>query len=222
MKHDFRIPFTQVFVGRFFVLLLSIVLLFALRPFLKGLVSIDILTEIFFSIVLLSAIHAVSQKRSAFIVALMLAVPAFSLDWLSYIMAAPSLADVSRIMSALFTAYVLILLLSFVLSQKEVTADVLTAAVCGYFFLGFMWAFVFLFLEAVQPGSFQLAQGQRGDASQFLYFSFVTMTTLGYGDMTPIASGARSLAVLSAVMGQLYLAVTIARLVGMHISQSQK
>ena len=221
MKHDFRIPFTQVFVGRFFVLLLSIVLLFALRPFLKGLVSIDILTEIFFSIVLLSAIHAVSQKRSTFIIALGLAIPAFSLDWLSYIMAAPSLADVSRIMSALFTAYVLILLLSFVLSQKEVTADVLTAAVCGYFFLGFMWAFVFLFLEAVQPGSFQLAQGQRGDASQFLYFSFVTMTTLGYGDMTPIASGARSLAVLSAVMGQLYLAVTIARLVGMHISQSK-
>jgi hypothetical protein len=47
------------------------------------------------------------------------------------------------------------------------------------------------------------------------------MTTLGYGDMTPLSSGARSLAVLSATMGQLYLAVTIARLVGMHISQSK-
>ena len=222
MKYGFRIPFTQVYLQRFSVLLVSIVLVFALRPFLKGLVSIDILTDIFFSIVLLSAIHAVSQKRSTFIIALVLAVPAFLLDWSSYIMDVPSLADVSRILSALFTAYVLIFILSFILRQKEVTADVLMAAVCGYFFLGFMWAFVFLFLEAVQPGSFQIAQGQTGDAGQFLYFSFVTMTTLGYGDMTPISSGARSLAVLSAVMGQLYLAVTIARLVGMHISQSQK
>ena len=222
MKYGFRIPFTQVYLQRFSVLLVSIVLVFALRPFLKGLVSIDILTDIFFSIVLLSAIHAVSQKRSTFIIALVLAVPAFLLDWSSYIMDVPSLADVSRILSALFTAYVLIFILSFILRQKEVTADVLMAAVCGYFFLGLMWAFVFLFLEAVQPGSFQMAQGQSADAGQFLYFSFVTMTTLGYGDMTPISSGARSLAVLSAVMGQLYLAVTIARLVGMHISQSQK
>jgi hypothetical protein len=222
MKNDFRIPFTQIFVGRFSFLLVSIILVFALRPFLKGFVRIDILTEIFLSIVLLSAIHAVSRKTRTFITALVLAVPAFSLDWLGYIMAVPSLADASRMMSALFTAYVLIILLSFVLKQKEVTTDVLMAAMCGYFFLGFMWAFFFLFLEAVQPGSFQMAQGQSADAGQFLYFSFVTMTTLGYGDMTPIASGARSLAVLSAVMGQLYLAVTIARLVGMHISQSQK
>jgi hypothetical protein len=221
MKSDFRIPFTQILVGRFSVLLVSIILIFALRPFLKGLVSIDILTDFFFSIALLCAIYAISQKRSTFIVALVLAVPAFSLDWLSYIMKAPFLADVSRIISALFTAYVLILILSFILSQKEVTADVLMAAVCGYFFLGLMWAFTFLFLEAVQPGSFHLAQGQTGDASQFIYFSFVTMTTLGYGDMTPISSGARSLAVLSATMGQLYLAVTIARLVGMHISQQK-
>lgn len=222
MNCGFRSPFSEVCLGRFSVLLVSIILVFALRPFLKGLVSIDILTDIFLSIVLLSAIRAVSQKRSTFIIALVLAIPALLLDWSSYVMKAPSLADASRIMTALFTAYVLIVILSFILKQKEVTTDVLMAAVCGYFFLGFMWAFTFLFLEAVQPGSFQVAQGQSADAGQFLYFSFVTMTTLGYGDMTPISSGARSLAVLSAVMGQLYLAVTIARLVGMHISQSQK
>jgi hypothetical protein len=222
MKREFHIPFTRVYVGRFSFLLVSIILVFALRPFLKGLISIDILTDIFLSMVLLSAIHAVSQKRSAFIIAVLLAVPAFSLDWFSYIMKAPFLADLSRIMSALFNAYVLVFILSFILKQKDVTADVLMAAVCGYFFLGLMWAFVFLFLEAVQPGSFELARGQAGNAGEFLYFSFVTMTTLGYGDMTPISSGARSLAVLSAVMGQLYLAVTIARLVGMHISQSLK
>jgi hypothetical protein len=160
MKYDIRIPFTQVSVGRFSVLLVSIILLFALRPFLKGFLSIDILTEIFFSIVLLSAINAVSRKRGTFVIALVFAVPALLLDWSSYVMKAPSFADASRIMSALFTAYVLIVILSFILKQKEVTTDVLMAAMCGYFFLGFMWAFTFLFLEAVQPGSFQLAQGQ--------------------------------------------------------------
>jgi hypothetical protein len=82
-----------------------------------------------------------------------------------------------------------------------------------------MWSFIYVFLESVQSGSFQIAQNGTGDQGHFIYFSFITMTTVGYGDTTPISNAEPSLSVLEAVMGQLYLAVTIARLAGIHISQ---
>jgi hypothetical protein len=78
-------------------------------------------------------------------------------------------------------------------------------------------------LETIQPGSFSageiLEQHQR---IAFTYYSFVTLTTLGYGDINPLSPQAGTLAILEAIIGQLYLAVLIARLVGMHISQSRE
>jgi hypothetical protein len=208
--------------GKFSILLGAIVASFALRPFLEGLVKINILTDFFFFAVLLSAINAVSERRRDFVMALMLAVPYLLLKWSTYIVTVPLIEDLSRIIAALFTAYVLIFILSYIIRQQEITADVIMAAVCGYFFMGLMWAFILFFLESVSPGSFLLAQAQAGDFWQFVYFSFVTMTTLGYGDVTPLSNAACSLAVLEAAMGQLYLAVTIARLVGIHITQATK
>jgi hypothetical protein len=86
-----------------------------------------------------------------------------------------------------------------------------------------MWADVFSVLETVQPGSFSsvgaaldtasTVESARLQVAQFSYFSFVTLTTLGYGDITPLSRPARNLAALEAVFGQLYLAVLVARLV---------
>ena len=92
-------------------------------------------------------------------------------------------------------------------------------AICVYFLIGLIWADVFFILETLQPGSFQIPPEQVGQAT-LDYFSYVTLTTLGYGDITPISAPARSLSLLEAMMGQLYLAVLIARLVGIHIAQS--
>ena len=213
---------SRIYLGRFSLLLVSIILIFALRPFLEGFVKINILTDIFLSVILLSAIHTVSKKRSSFVIALALAFPYMILGWSTYLESPPLARLLAEVLGALFTAYVLFFILSFIARQTEVNAEVIMAALCGYFFLGLMWGFVYLFLESVQPGSFQIAQNGMGDHSHFIYFSFVTMTTLGYGDTIPLTSAARSLSVLEATMGQLYLAVTIAGLVGIHIAQSQQ
>jgi hypothetical protein len=222
MKEKVNPPLARICLGRFSALLVSIVLVFALRPFLEGFVKINILTDIFLSVILLSAIQAVSEKRSSFIIALALAFPYFILEWSTYLVSAPLVRDLAKLFGAFFTAYALIFILSFIVRQEEVTAEVIKAAVCGYFLLGLAWAFVYLFLESLQPGSFQIAKNGTGDHGHFIYFSFVTMTTLGYGDTIPASNAARSLAALEAVMGQLYLAVTIARLVGIHIAQAQQ
>jgi hypothetical protein len=84
-----------------------------------------------------------------------------------------------------------------------------------------VWAFVFYFLELAHPGSFSFAEASDQDVGSLLYYSFITLATVGYGDIVPLTSPARSLAALEAIMGQLYLAVTIARLVGVHASQSR-
>ncbi len=103
--------------------------------------------------------------------------------------------------------------------QTEITIEIIKAAMSAYFLIGLMWSFVYLAIEVLRPGSFQVASGTPLNHDQFIYFSFVTLTTVGYGDVTPISNGARSLAILEAVMGQFYLAVTVARLVSIHLAQ---
>jgi voltage-gated potassium channel len=87
--------------------------------------------------------------------------------------------------------------------------------------MALMWTFIFVAVETLHPGSFNIPEGQNIEASRyFLYYSFVTLTTLGYGDITPATSITRSLCILEAVIGQLYLVVQVAWLVGVHVSQS--
>ena len=214
-------PRFHIFSSRFTLLLVSIVMTFALGPFLEGYVRIKILTDISLSAILLTAIPAVSDKRSTFYIALSLACPYLVLKWGGDLARIFLPWNFAEMFGALFVSYVLVLILSFIARQRKVSRDVIMAAVCGYFLLGLMWSFVYFFVESLLPGSFQFAQEGPGDTNLFIYFSFVTMTTVGYGDMLPLSNAARSLAILEAVMGQLYLAVTIARLVGMQSSQAQ-
>ena len=101
------------------------------------------------------------------------------------------------------------------------TLNVIYAAIAVYLFIAFMWAFLFLLVEKLQPGSITLG-GTEESTFHFFYYSFVTITTLGYGDITPTSEIARSLALLEAVIGQIYLVVLVARLVGIHIAQSSR
>ena len=219
MPKHFKIPFTQIHIGRFFFLLISMVLMFALRPFLESFVRISYLMDIFFFVIFLSAVYAVSQKRSTFIIALVMALLIEILIWLGHLTDISSLRTIGNFLAILFTGYTATVILSYLFTEDEITSDVIMGAICVYFLIGLAWAFIFFTLELFQPGSFQMPQGQGIDLSHFSYYSYVTLTTLGYGDITPISTQARSLALLEAIMGQLYLAILVARLVGIHIAQ---
>lgn len=101
-----------------------------------------------------------------------------------------------------------------VLAEGRVDAERICAALCVYLLAGIAFGGLFAALEAVAPGS--LAGSAPIDLDDAVYFSFVTLATLGYGDIAPAASAPRALAVLEAVFGQLYLAVLIARLVSLY------
>jgi voltage-gated potassium channel len=132
----------------------------------------------------------------------------------------------------LFFLYIGGTLLESVMRSERVTLDKVSAALCSYLLLGMVWSFLFSLVELLVPGSFQFAAtGWKAGAqdmygrsgfSNALYFSFTTLTTLGFGDITPHTRLAQNLSAMEAVMGQVYMTVLVARLVGMEISHSSR
>lgn len=211
----------RVIGGKFSFLLVVLLLFLIVYPFIeaKGPVTV---TGLFMSAVIVAGIYSVVRDRGFLIIALVLAVPALISRWLLFFSPAPWLMIVYFASDILFFSFNTFAILSHVLRQRAVTADMIYGAACAYLLLGVIWGSIFSLLEFVQPGSFTIvgsvAMEARDLVATMLYYSYVTLTTLGYGDLVPVTPPARSLSVLEAVLGQLYLAVLIARLVGMHIS----
>lgn len=103
----------------------------------------------------------------------------------------------------------------------DLSANRVVGAICVYLLLGVIWALSYSALELAAPGSFAgfETDAGRGWSSEWLYFSFVTMTTLGYGDLLPISATARAMAYMQAVFGQFYIAILVAGLVGAYIAR---
>jgi voltage-gated potassium channel len=110
-----------------------------------------------------------------------------------------------------------------VVFDKEISANRLIGAISVYLMLGVLWATAYTVTELAAPGSFNGLTAEHGGAwnSGWLYFSFVTMTTLGYGDLLPVSAVARLLAYMQAVLGQFYIAILVAGLVSAYITDRQ-
>ncbi len=212
--------------GNFFYLLCSLLLLLVLIPFFEGTVVGDTVVDIAFSAVLLSAIYAVSERKQQFMIAIVLAIPMLVTRWANHFLKKESLFLTAEGFTILFLAFTAVLIVSYVVRDEEVTADKIYGALSVYLLIGLTWALLFVIIEEMWPGSFLMGQApgtpRFEQLRQLTYYSFVTLTTLGYGDVTPLTPPVRTLAYLEAVIGQIYLAVLIARLVGLHIAYSMK
>ncbi len=198
------------------------VLMFVLRPFLSHLIALSILVDIFFTAILISGVYAFSQKRSVFITVLILAFLTAGIHWSGHVVSSRPLDIFGNVFSLLFIGTLMTLILVYLFNEKKVTSDLIIGSICGYFIIGVFWTYLYSILEMFNAGSFQIPAGMGTENTYFTYYSFVTLTTLGYGDMTPLSHPARSMSLLEAVVGQLYLAILIARLVGIHIAQTRK
>jgi hypothetical protein len=107
--------------------------------------------------------------------------------------------------------------------ENTISANRLVGAVCVYLLLGFIWAVAYTVLDLLAPGTFRELSPTKGQGwdSEWLYFSFVTMTTLGYGDITPVSATGKALAYMQALFGQLYVTILVAGLVSAYISGRQ-
>ena len=213
----------HILEARFLFLVVSLLAYLALAPLLEGFLRLRLLLDIFISAVLLSGVYAVSIKKHQRWIATILAVPMFGFIWLNRFVNISYLTFIWQLILILFLTFSIICILSFIFESQIVTRDVIYAAVVVYLFIGLLWADIYTILERLQPGSFSFTHSQAGtNLSDFGYYSFVTLTTLGYGDITPLTAKAKAFAMLEAIIGQLYLVVLIARLVGLHIAHSSR
>ena len=203
---------------RFLILMGLIMALLVVGPILEPFVAIRILIDVFLTAIVLSMLYIVPHKKRLALIGQLLAMAMLISLWLKYLYNYDMFAASSMMVGVLFTVVVTAHTLAFIIKSETVTGEVIYAAMLVYLLVAQLWALVYTFLDLIDPASFYLPQGQS-DFLLFEYYSFVTLTTLGYGDITPLTKVAKSFSVLEAVIGQLYLVVVVAWFVGMHVSR---
>ena len=128
---------------------------------------------------------------------------------------------VSSVITVTWILYAIVIIGKQLFVERKVTTNMIYGAVIAYLLAAIAFSFVYELIELLQPGSFSGVPDGAGPLAlgdALLYFSLVSLTTVGYGDIVPVSALARPLAVLEGAFGTLYLAVVIARLVGLHIA----
>ena len=217
---------------KFTVLLTTILLLLVVHPLLWGGADLPLLHYAFLAAAMLGVLLALYARTASRIPALVLGVPAFvGLIAIHAVPAAPPLiaAIFLHILPILFIGYAAYTILTILFRGVAVTADDINGAFCGYLPIGIAFAHVYGVVELFRPGSFNLpaylgAMPENEAARQgvLTYFSLVTLTTVGYGDVTAVSPPARSLACVEAVIGQFYIAVVVAELIGIKLAAAMR
>jgi len=206
---------------KFLYLLIALLLSYLVNPIFDALElkGSQFFLSLFLSILLFTGVYAVSRERRTFIIVLILVLPVFILSWLLDFFPSPSLLFLREILLAGWLIFIAVIIMGYVLRKEKVTFEKLSGAMCLYFLLGYIWAHLYYLIFLLQPGAFGI---ENPDVFNFTYYSFVTLSTLGYGDITPLSSIARAFASMEAIAGQLYIAILVARLVALHITHSRE
>jgi hypothetical protein len=182
-----------------------------------------------FFAVIIGAVISAGKGPTRTAIALLLGLTPVVL-WIVKLFVDSQLLEIARDLSgAVFFAYAIWAILIFTLASRRVTFNTVCASLCIYMLLGLVWALAYSVVDLLIPGAFTWTLAGRSPTPRMrvgkgdtavLYFSFATLTTLGYGDIVPTSPICRMLATVEAITGQLYLAVLVARLVGLHIAES--
>ncbi len=222
-------PMQQYHPWRFLVLLITLVLLLVIQPMVRGFSIRSPLFDVLYSLVMVAAILSLFEGRWLRWSVLILGVLALLGRWLAYLLASSSediITLTDHFLEIIFLAFVAAMILRAIFMQGSISLDSIFGAICVYLLVGMAWGSLYSMTEVLNPGSFQVT-GKLADTLNstetrqpvLIYYSFVTMTTVGYGDITPVSPPARTLSWLEAMMGQFYIAVLVAFLVGIRISQ---
>ena len=179
----------------------------------------DTLAAWSFSAVLVLGVLATTKHKGARLGMVVLAGLAFTSHWLHYFIREHAVHVIAASASALFFLALSWLIIARVFRSGGITIYRIYGAIAVYLLLGILWGEFYILIYLFQPGSFYFdpaTQFGEPPISELLYFSFTTLTTVGFGDIVPVHPVARSMATLEALVGQLYPAVLLARLVTLY------
>jgi hypothetical protein len=194
-----------------------LVIVFVVYPLRREAMLNELVLSAIYSAVLISGVVAVSRRRRYRVIAGGVAVATLAFRWAGNFSPSKPVLMISAALTIAFLAMMAAVVLAQVFREGPITVHRVVGAVAVYVLLGIVWAEGYQLVALLTPGAFVASAGAPVGQPDLTYFSFVTLTTVGYGDITAVDSVARSMALLEALTGQLYPAILIARLVSMHV-----
>ncbi len=201
--------------NRFIYIILAIMLVMLINPFIRHIgKSGYFFATMLIAMIPLASYYALTEDRNRAIIILLIAAPFVILDGINMFFTNRYLMVVAYSFGTILYFYIVVLLVRNLLSQRVITANLIYCAISIYLLIGIMWAGIYTVLEGISPGSFS----GTSETTDLLYFSFVTLTTVGFGDIAPLSILAKRLAIFEAAMGGIYMAIIIAMIVGRYMS----
>jgi voltage-gated potassium channel len=223
-----NIPMTQKQLARNnIILLICLLLIIFFYPTLSK--QRLLMRDVIFTAIILSGTYSLDFSKKTRNILIISGIITIVLTWIYYFFDKDILGLVSLLSFFSFNMFITVFMVRHIARSKEVTLTIITNSINGYLLIGILGAVLLAIAETVQKFFFHTNAGAinfAGDTAagfhDYLYFSFVTLTTLGYGDVTPVSAFAKSLTVVIAISGQLYLTILIAMLVGKYLSNPAK
>jgi hypothetical protein len=205
-----------------FFLVLLVVTVFVLPVLQVRQTRFGLIGSIVYSLVLISGVAVGWGRRGLFVTAACATVPALFVRWLAWFSPGGSIQIWSEALSLISVVVIAYVLLAQVFREGPINVMRVQGAVAAYLLLGVAYAYAYQLDSHFNPAAVATTEGTVSTFIDWIYFSFCTLSTLGYGDIVPTSRMSRSLAIGEAISGQLYLAILIARLVAMQVSDGDK
>ena len=213
--------------SRFLVLLVGLVAMVGFLPVVATERHASFALDVALIFVLIACIWSMGQRKRLIAIGCVLLMPAAFAAWVTDDSFGPQLDVVGLICALMFLSFTALTLLVNILRQRNVVTDTILGGICVYLLLAVMWALLYEIMERIQPGSFGPWSTPTGTLAlkrlvtpDLIYYSVFVLSTIGPQDVHPISGAARAWTGIEAMVGQLYLAVLIARLVSRHVARN--
>lgn len=209
--------------GHNFYLLSAILIQIMVYPFFSNEETRLVFSDMFSTVILIVGIYAIDLKKNQKIIAISIGSFAFFGIWYTVIIEERLyLVIFSMICQITFYIYVIIIILKNIIKAEDVNANIISGAIVVYLLIGMSFAFLYSLTEALAPGSFCINSSEsvalKLNIFDFVYYSFTTLTTTGYGDISAVSLHARAASNIEQITGVMYVAIIISRFVSIYIS----
>ena len=217
----------RLFSGYYNLLLACLFALFVFRPYDRGVVYQGV-WKLILTAVLVSAIFNCKHSKKIQTAVTVLAVPVILFSWTNLFIQ----TDIIFVLKAIFTVLFMVVctgsIVHDVVLRARVTFETLRGVICAYFMVAFVFAYAYYLIEYLQPGSIHIANrdvtvfAYSQYLSEMLYFSFITLLTIGFGDIVAVSDIGQTIVVIEGLIGQFYIAILVAKLVSVYSLLSDK